>query len=318
MNEFDLIETPENVELRQRLAGLGTRFAAGVLDHLLLWAVQAVVMLGLLLGQVVTFGQFGDFGWVLMVAVFGLVFAYLAYFIGWEYGANGQTPGKMVLRIRVVREGGGSVTFPDVAVRNLLRLVDGFPLVIAPVIAYLPAFYAVAAVSMFVSRKFQRLGDLAAGTVVISEAIDAVETGARARQAARIETSPEALRATGLKPEEYRVIHSYWRRRAKIRPAARGRFLPGLLRPVLARQGASVEGLTLGQLDGWVDHLMRQAIEAERGPEAAAEALASLAAEVERVARRAAPRRPQSPASEPAPSGETPSEEAPPPGEAAP
>jgi hypothetical protein len=81
-----------------------------------------------------------------------------AYDVVFETFANGRTPGKMAARLRVVRVGGEPVDFMTSAIRNVLRLIDGIPL------SYIPGM-----ISILVTKKNQRLGDLAAGTIVIHE-----------------------------------------------------------------------------------------------------------------------------------------------------
>ena len=152
MLEYDLIETPENVELEQRLAGIGTRLIAGVLDHLLILGLY--IVLGLLLFGIAGINLLADVDTlplllvaVLIVVAFAIYWGYFAFF---EMVWNGQSPGKRRMRIRVVKQGGAALTFTDVAIRNLLRVVDAMPVVI----------YAVAGLSMFFSRIIFGLGIL--------------------------------------------------------------------------------------------------------------------------------------------------------------
>ena len=165
MDDFDVIETPENVGLERRLAGIGSRSLAGLLDHLILAALLAAVIVLLLLmtGFSVGIAEMSDnlidqAGTLVMGILILIVFLiYWGYFLAFEMWTNGQTPGKKYMRIRVVRVEGGAITFSAVAIRNLLRALDAI------------GGYAVGGVTMFLTRKSQRLGDLAAGTVVISE-----------------------------------------------------------------------------------------------------------------------------------------------------
>ena len=83
------------------------------------------------------------------------------YYLLFEGLSDGQTPGKRMLRLRAVRDGGYSVGFPASAVRNLLRIID-----LQPVFTYLVGITSVA-----VSKSGQRLGDLVAGTIVVREAL---------------------------------------------------------------------------------------------------------------------------------------------------
>lgn len=265
MQDFDFIETPEHVELERRLAGIGSRFIAGLLDTLLIAAMLLAAFLALLLIGVFTWvggltgGGFADEVVGLMVAIWiAVVFLIVwGYFVFFELRTNGQSPGKKQQKIRVVKASGGPITFTDVAIRNLLRVVD-----------FLPGFYGVAGVVMFLSRKVQRLGDLAAGTVVVSEVpLDYGAGGGRTTASARSqwesEPSGEALRATGLTPQEYRALASYWARRHQLTLDARQRLLPRLVRPILQRTGETLPGYALVTLERYVADQLGKALAAK-------------------------------------------------------
>lgn len=264
MQEFDLIETPENVELERRLAGIGSRFIAGLVDSLLI----LLILLGLsLLLYVLTWGTVNLFGGaivrmaeeavsVALAAWILLVFLLLwGYFVFFELRTNGQSPGKKYVKIRVVKAQGGPVTFVDVAVRNLLRAVD-----------FLPFLYGVGGLVMFVTKRAQRLGDIAAGTVVVSEArADYAATKTRRTAQMRWERSAtaEALRATGLTPQEYQVLSNYWARRGQLTLEARQRVLPQLLRPILQRLGEQLPDESLARMEYWTEVRLHNAAQAE-------------------------------------------------------
>lgn len=229
MLELDFIETPEHVLLERRLAGIGSRFLAGLLDSVILLGIYVVLIIIALMSGFV--GLFALDNWAEGIATWTIAFLVVVYFlVYWGYFAffemrtNGQSPGKMWQNIRVVKDGGGAITFTDVAIRNLLRVVDGL------------VFYGVAGVCMFVSRKAQRLGDLAAGTVVVSEKTsDYSGSGARPQAQWEQEATAGALRATGLSPEEYRILVNYWVRRNELTLQARHRLLQTVIRPILTR-----------------------------------------------------------------------------------
>ena len=232
MDEFDIIETPENVDLQRRLAGIGSRFVAGLLDALLIVAALLVVMLVSLAFGVSLFAFGADLAhradaWVLALFILLGFLIYWGYFALFETWMNGQTPGKRYMRIRVVQQEGGAISFNAVAIRNLLRAVD------------IVGVYAVAGVVMFLTRKVQRLGDLAAGTVVISEEVPdyAAKPDTKATVPEEIPPASAALDAAHLKPQEYRLLYNYWLRRDQLSLEARRQLLPKLLRPILERPG---------------------------------------------------------------------------------
>jgi uncharacterized RDD family membrane protein YckC len=251
MDDLNVIETPENVELRQSLCGIGTRFIAGLVDNMIILGLLLLLIMVPMLALSVGFDDvLGSFRWTNMWAWALLILAgfaiYWGYFVFFELTTNGQSPGKKSLKIRVVKEGGGAITFTDVAIRNLLRTVDGLPL------------YGLAGICMFVTKKAQRLGDLAAGTVVISE--DVPDYLARTDSRQHLEwdqnVSPEALRASGLTPEEYRLLYNYWTRRFQLTLDARERILPQLLRPIYKRMGWTLETADVLSLESYLEQLI--------------------------------------------------------------
>jgi uncharacterized RDD family membrane protein YckC len=154
------VETPENIELKLPLAGFGPRFLALVVDSLLQgvgFVVVFVVAIALALASAPA-DESAAMVVMLVVMLLGMVLVLLGYFVIFELLWNGQTPGKRLTGIRVVKRGGLPLTFTDSLLRNLLRLVD-----------YFPSYGLVGLVSFFVTRNQQRLGDLVADTVVIRE-----------------------------------------------------------------------------------------------------------------------------------------------------
>ena len=253
MQDFDLIETPENVELEQRLAGIGSRFIAGLVDHLIVAGALLALGFGFFMVCLVIPGL-GDLpkqagAWALAVILVAVYLLHWGYFVFWEMKTNGQSLGKIAVKIRVVREGGGPITFTDIAIRNLLRAVD------------MIGGYAVAGLAMFFSRKVQRLGDLAAGTVVISEQTPSYSARPDRRHASDWEQmmTPEALRATGLDPEAFRVLANFWARRHELTLEARRRLLGKLVSPILERTGVTLPDHSPETLERYVELLMGKA-----------------------------------------------------------
>lgn len=142
------IATPEGVQLELTLAGLGSRMLAGTVDLTL--KLLMIVVLALALEGI------GDVGAALFaVAAFAVLFFYDVLF---EVLGGGRTPGKRWNGLRVVRTSGRPVDTRASCVRNLLRLIDGLPL------SYLPTI-----IGIVVTRRNQRVGDLAADTIVVRE-----------------------------------------------------------------------------------------------------------------------------------------------------
>lgn len=145
------IRTPEGIELKLALAGLGSRFIAGTADLI----VQALLTLILALFT----GGFGaSNGFLEAIFLIGVFVIWVLYPIPFEVLAHGRTPGKRWTHLRVVRDDGSPVDLPASAIRNLMRLLDG------PLLSYLPTLVGIA-----VTAHNQRPGDLAAGTLVLRD-----------------------------------------------------------------------------------------------------------------------------------------------------
>jgi uncharacterized RDD family membrane protein YckC len=171
------VRTPEGVSFDHTIANLGTRFAAWCVDQ----AVSAgLVFVGLLLfaaaqSQSLNETRVGFGGGVLGVLGLLVVFgAQWAYFVLCEWTFGGQTLGKRLFHLRVVGVDGIRITFAQSVARNLLRMLDSFPVAALlegahPLIHLVPVFVAPGALCAFLSSRAQRIGDIAAGTLVIEE-----------------------------------------------------------------------------------------------------------------------------------------------------
>ena len=144
------IRTPEGIVFSQLLAGPIPRFLAWGIDFMIIIGGTFVVSSAFVMLDLITAG----FGQAVGVLVqFALMIGYGIYF---EWFKNGQTIGKRVMRLRVIDLEGLRLKPSQVVIRNLLRFVD-----------MLPFFYLVGGLSCVISRRGQRLGDLAANTIVV-------------------------------------------------------------------------------------------------------------------------------------------------------
>ena len=159
------IETPEQVALEFPVAGIGSRFVALLLDHLIQFGILLVVVL-VVIAVMAAAGRHGEetMGgkWFLAGVGFLLFLVFWGYFALFEAFWHGQTPGKRVLKLRVIKDTGRQITLFEALARNLLRPID-----------YLPSLYLVGVITMLTNKRSKRLGDLAAGTVVVHEQADA-------------------------------------------------------------------------------------------------------------------------------------------------
>jgi uncharacterized membrane protein SpoIIM required for sporulation/uncharacterized RDD family membrane protein YckC len=207
------IETPELVTFSYTIAGVGSRVAAALLDYLLCLLLFVALIVGLAFlgaGRLLSLGGTASEAWALAIVVLGQFFILWGYYVLWEGLADGQTPGKRYMRLRVVSDGGYSVSFAGSAIRNLVRIVD-----MQPVFTY-----GVGIASIVLTKQGKRLGDLAAGTLVVREQLIHREAGSGKREAAeKAEGAPAAL--ARLTDDEYAVLERYIDRRASLDPARR-------------------------------------------------------------------------------------------------
>lgn len=174
-----IIETPERVPLAFALASIGNRSLAVAIDHIIQFVSYiAVIAIGFSIA-----GAFGFGGpdstveslvseapkWVIALVVLLLFLVFSAYFIIFEWIWEGQTPGKRLMKLRVIREDGRPITLWESAARNLIRVLDAAPGFVIPI-------YSVGLITIFLSNRDQRFGDIFAGTVVIRERSDEAPT----------------------------------------------------------------------------------------------------------------------------------------------
>ncbi len=187
------VATPERVEMSLPIAGIGYRSLAYLVDIALVigfWAVLYFIY--------VLIGPPPMILWLsvsTLVRVLGLVAVFFFQWIYWtafEVLRGGQTPGKRLLGIRIVRSDGSPVGLFESAVRNLLRFVD-----------FLPGFYGLGIVTMLIDPKHRRLGDLAAGTLALrEERIDL----------SKYRAAPELTVGRALSPQEHDLLRSFGER----------------------------------------------------------------------------------------------------------
>ncbi|MES2570297.1 MAG: RDD family protein [Verrucomicrobiota bacterium] len=208
MNSELRIRTPEGITFCYRLAGPVTRCTAAAIDM-----VCVVVLLVVLFNTVAPMAVLErDLANALMMI--GYFFISMSYGVVMEWSCRGQTFGKRFLRLRVMDAGGMRLQFHQVLMRNLLRAVD-----------MLPVYYLLGGVVCWFGSRSQRLGDLAAGTIVIHQPrqpqpnLDQLLAGKfNSLRAHRHLVARLRQRAT---PEEARLVLQALVRRDEFEPAAR-------------------------------------------------------------------------------------------------
>ena len=157
------VSTPEHIAFGYELAGVGSRFLAALVDTVIIVVLYVLIQVLMLTTNVLgdrvlnadTTGLSSFFMMLLTVMAFGVLWGYYVFF---ETLWVGQTPGKRLTGLRVLRGNGGPIGFWEALIRNLVRFLD-----------FLPAAYGIGVVSMFLNGQARRLGDFAAGTVVVRE-----------------------------------------------------------------------------------------------------------------------------------------------------
>ena len=237
-----VIETPERVELHYVLASVGNRFLAAAIDHLL--QVAAIILILLAAIAVNDLRFFSSMGvWAAALTVLAVFAIYWGYFVVFETLWSGQTPGKKIMHLRVVREDGRPVRFFEVFVRNLLRVaIDIQPI---------PS-YAIGVVSIIFSDRSKRVGDFVAGTVVVKERATEAPSLAEIIKVSEIEQrrlerttpAPFAADTRRLSEQELRAIKAFLKRRFELNEPSRSALATRIAQPVSAKLGVTADGLS--------------------------------------------------------------------------
>lgn len=224
------IETPEQTQLEFPLAGIGSRFLAIALDTLLQAAATWVVGIVLIALAIPFSFWFKSSGlWAIAIMIFVIFAIYVGYFAFFEALWNGQTPGKRWTHLRVIKDTGRPISAYDAILRNLLRTAD-----------WLPTLYAAGIITMIVSRENKRIGDYAAGTVVVHEkplqAVDFIWNASTAPALAVALGSPAQLNM-----DELQLIETFLERRGSLAPDVRWSMARQIAERVGARIGVPSE-----------------------------------------------------------------------------
>jgi uncharacterized RDD family membrane protein YckC len=212
------IVTPENIAFSYRLAGPFRRLPAYLVDVFVRTAMLAAIGIA----SMITFGMAG-------VAQVGIAVWFVAWFgMSWFYGGlfeafwNGQTPGKRLANIRVISVGGEPINFTQALLRNILRAADALP--------FYTYSFGLLAVSM--NDRFQRLGDLACGTMVVVESREAAGAVVRIMEPSVLQFAELLPHNFHVTPSLARALSSYVARRPFMNASRRyevSRYLAGPL-----------------------------------------------------------------------------------------
>ncbi|MEN9218069.1 MAG: RDD family protein [Gloeomargarita sp. DG_2_bins_126] len=230
------ITTPEHTELELLLAGPGNRAYALAIDYLVLGlalVAEFILVYGIVVGEFLErfVGENGDiegaFLWLAAISLLVTFLIYTGYFVFFETFWQGQTPGKKLAHIRVIRDDGRPVGLQEATLRTLLRIMDDLFLIGA----YLVIF----------GKREKRLGDFVAGTLVIQESF----------APSQVIQYPEAVpemgqalipQAANLLPDEFVILREYVQRCRGFRQGVRQELAQSLAQQFQERLNLWDEG----------------------------------------------------------------------------
>ena len=221
--EILTIETPEHVQLQFSLATIGNRFLACALDHVI--QVIALILISVIAYNLsegmrtlarATIGEGEGVGagmWVYAILIVVIFLIFFGYFVFFETIWSGQTPGKRLLKLRVILGDGRPITFFAALTRNLIRIAD-----------FIPGLYSVGIISVFASERAQRLGDYVANTFVVKERAAEAPTFDEVFKSEVIDTAMHRVAPPVdflgdvrlITPDEILTVESFLRRRYEI------------------------------------------------------------------------------------------------------
>lgn len=212
------ISTPENVDLHLEIAGIGNRLIAQAVDLAIIASVNLLIILGsLVMGYYMSTIMsdpkartiaIGIFAMLIILAVF---FIQAAYFLFFEGAWHGQTPGKRLAGIRVIEINGQPIGWTASLIRNLVRMLDNFMFLGLLVVIF--------------NKNERRVGDLAAGTLVVRER-QANLAASEIKTASHVH-GDDRLDIGRITPEEYDILTEFLKRR---------KILDKIHRPQLAKR----------------------------------------------------------------------------------
>ncbi|MBY7141534.1 RDD family protein [Virgibacillus sp. NKC19-3] len=228
------IKTPEFVSLQFKLAGLGSRAGAMIIDQIVLTIFNIVITLFLV------FAINADMDLLVTdsaaaIVVILMFLAYWGYFFVCEYFFGGRTLGKRLMGLRVIQDNGHSITLLSSLIRNLLRVIDMIPM------------YLTGMIMIFFHSKHKRLGDLVAGTLVVHEPrpkkehkATAIEKEIKSRGLSKESLSIEdgALHSLGIK--EWNLLNTYSNRILQLPQAERMQLTYKMAQTLLPKAGIGV------------------------------------------------------------------------------
>ncbi|MFZ6031318.1 MAG: RDD family protein [Chloroflexota bacterium] len=266
LDEILQVDTPENVAFGYDVAGIGSRFLAALVDSTILTVGQVAFIALIVILALVNGSEIEDASslpvWV--SALLGMVYFlfYWGYYIFFEIQWNGQSPGKRLAKLRVIRADGLPLTLGESIIRNLVRVVD-----------FLPVAYGVGVITMFIQPQARRLGDLAAGTVVIHDRKAATLGEMTHPQAPAVYLGyhlaeyalPPTFPVERLDSSSVQVAENFLLRRRNLSNS--GALAVQIVRSLYQRLGLEYPGMTTAQAEEALTAIVKAYRERQQGPE---------------------------------------------------
>jgi len=236
LNRFTL-KTPESVELEFTLAGIGNRALALCIDYLLWMSIMTgFILLWTFLLETVQMIIVNDLNadadtaimWLGAIALLIFFGIYVGYFVVFETLWQGQTPGKRIAKIRVIRDDGRPIGLVQATLRALLRPIDDFPFL-----------GLVGGLLIFLTPREKRLGDFIAGTLVVvqEQPISSAALSLAPESSHLVTGLSDQAEWSQLMPDDFAVVREYLQRRHELSPKAKEEVSLNLARQVRSRVG---------------------------------------------------------------------------------
>lgn len=238
------IKTPEYVSLEFSLAGLGSRAAAMIIDQLIVMVANLTLILTMILATSNNLFVLMESGWVAAFFLITIFIINWGYFFAAEYFISGKTIGKHIIGIRVIQENGHSITLLSALIRNLLRIIDT-----------LPVSYFLGMILVFFHPKHKRLGDMAAGTVVVIEESGnrkknhALQKEIERRGLTKNSMHIDDIAYNALGSREYNLLRTYSSKLLELRDSQRSQLTIEMAEILLPKIGLETKRKTVHQLE---------------------------------------------------------------------
>jgi uncharacterized RDD family membrane protein YckC len=242
------VDTPEQIALEFPLAGIGSRFLAMLLDTLIHWVLFIAGIFALAAMEKYVPSK-ALFGWIPVSWLPALIILFL-FCLSWGYFAFfealwGKTPGKRVAGIRVIKDSGRALNAYEAIGRNLMRAIEGVPL--------FPITMIIGVVTMMITRRHQRIGDLVAGSIVVH---DKRNDDIRPDWTASNEKTLASPELAKIAPEELVLIETYLQRRDSLDFAVRDATALKIASRITAKSG--IERPADQSLDEFLENIAKQ------------------------------------------------------------